>query len=82
MSIRNVAELITLRNELWHQVRALPGLITIGIGSKNGEVALVLFVDEKKVRREDLPVCYATVPIIVESAGRIKAHLAGRWMNA
>jgi hypothetical protein len=44
--------------------------------------ALVLFVDEKKVRGEELPARYAMVHIIVERAGQIKAYAAAQWMNA
>lgn len=76
MSIRDIGELIRLRNKLWHQMRSEPGIVTIGIGSKDGEAALVLFVDEKKVHREELPARYAAVPVIVQSAGQIKAYAA------
>ena len=78
MNDRDQAELIRLRDKLWTQIHGVPGLVTIGIGSKDGEAALVLFVDEKKVRKADLPVRFAAVPIIVESSGQIRPHVAKR----
>lgn len=73
-SMGTYAELLALRDELWRQVRGLPGVVTIGIGSKNDRAALVLFVDENKVRKDDLPAEYASLPVVLEPVGRAKAH--------
>lgn len=67
-------DLMLLRNELWSEIRRLPGVITIGIGSKNDRTALVVFVDEEKVQKGDLPVQYADVQVVVEPARIAKAQ--------
>jgi hypothetical protein len=66
----NLSELLLLRDKLWSQVRELPGVVTIGIGSSKNQDALVVFVDETKVQTNDLPVEYANVPVVLKPAGR------------
>ncbi len=68
------ADLLVLRDKLWCQVRELPGVVTIGIGSKNDRAALVVFVDENIVHKDDLPTEYADLPVILEPANQAKAH--------
>jgi hypothetical protein len=67
-------DLLMLRDKLWSQVSGLPGVVTIGIGSKNDQTAFVVFVDENKVHKDDLPAEYADFPVILEPAGQAKAH--------
>lgn len=68
------ADLLALRDELWCQIRGLPGVVTIGIGSKNDRAALVVFVDENEVHKDDLPTEYASLPVVLEPVGQAKAH--------
>jgi hypothetical protein len=68
------ADLLSLRNKLWCEVRELPGVVTIGIGSKNNRAALVVFVEEEKLQKANLPVQYEDVPVVVKAAGQAKAH--------
>jgi hypothetical protein len=67
-------DLLALRDELWCQVRQVPGVVTIGIGSKDDRAALVVFVDENKVHTDDLPTEYASLPVVLEPVGQAKAH--------
>ena len=74
MAALGFADLIALRNKLWSEIRRQPGVITIGIGSKNDRTPLVVFVDERKLRKGDLPVQYADVQVVVEPARMTKAQ--------
>jgi len=67
-------ELLELRNKLWDKIRSLPGVITVGIGSSENQAALVIFIDEYTAGRNDLPTLYENVPVVLETAGKIKAH--------
>jgi hypothetical protein len=67
-------ELLELRNKLWDKIRSFPGVVTVGIGSSANQAALVIFVDEYAIGGTDLPTLYENVPVVVEIAGKIKAH--------
>lgn len=72
--MKTLAELVAIRNKLWSEVQRIPGVVTVGIGSKEGQPALVLFIDEKKTRKDKLPAQYSAMPVIVESTGEVKPH--------
>lgn len=67
-------DLYRLRNQLWSHVKDIQGVVTVGVGSKRGKVALVIFVDETIVDYKDLPVKYANIPVTYESIGQAKAY--------
>jgi len=72
--MENYADLLALRDELWLQVRRIPGVVTIGIGSKNDQAAFVIFVDENRVHKDVLPAEYASLRVVLDSVGQAKAH--------
>jgi hypothetical protein len=67
-------ELLELRDRLWSQVRGIPGVVTVGIGSSRDGSALIVFVDEDNVDRGGLPTTYEQVPVILERAGKARTH--------
>jgi hypothetical protein len=67
-------QLLELRNRLWKEIRSIPGVITIGIGSTENQPALVIFVEQDMVERSDLPTLYENVPVLLETTGKIKAQ--------
>lgn len=69
-----LAELLELRDRLWCHVRELPGVVTVGIGFSGNQSALIVFVEGDKVDSDVLPDVYEDVPVIMESAGKVKAH--------
>lgn len=73
--MKTLSELLAIRNKLWNEVHRFPGVVTIGIGSKEGKPALVLFIDEKTARKEDLPANYGAMPVILESTGDVEPHV-------
>lgn len=72
--MRTGKDLYKLRNQLWSHVKDIQGVVTVGVGTKKGEVALVIFVDEAIVNYKDLPVKYANIPVTYESVGQAKAY--------
>jgi len=66
--------LYKLRNKLWSQVKDIQGVVTVGVGTKRGKAALVIFVDETIVNYKDLPDKYANMPVTYESVGQAKAY--------
>jgi len=72
--MNRVRDLQVLREDLWRKVKELPGVVTIGIGSKGNRSAFVIFVDEDRVRKDELPVKYANVAVVLRPAGPASAH--------
>jgi hypothetical protein len=69
-----LGDLLTLRDKLWSQVKEVPGVITVGIGSQERHAALIVFIDETTVQKDDLPVEYFDVPIVLRPAGRASSQ--------
>lgn len=62
------------RNQLWSEVKNISGVVTVGIGKKNGKVALVIFMDKNRLNSEDLPEVFGDIPIILESTDQAIAY--------
>jgi hypothetical protein len=72
--MHDLPHLLELRNRLWKEIRSIPGVVTIGIGSTENQPALVVFVEKDTVERSDLPTSYENVPVLLETTGNIKLH--------
>lgn len=72
--MHDLPQLLDLRNRLWKEIRSIPGVVTIGIGSSESQPALVIFVEKDTVERRDLPTSYENVPVLLETTGKIKAQ--------
>jgi len=67
-------DLYQARDQLWLRVKDTQGVITVGVGTKNGKAVLVIFFDKKKVNEKDLPIEHANIPVIHEPAGNAIAY--------
>ena len=74
--MENKFDYLKLRDKLNSKLKGIPGVLSVGLTSKNGETVLLVAIDSEELKSK-LPDKFKSIDIVLKDLGKAKKYVYG-----